>query len=138
MENLYSDKEIPFIFSQISNPYLKICYDTGHRNFLTPEFEICKQYGKNVSVLHIHENNGLIDEHKKLSYGSNVYNKLVKELSFLNSKIDLSNEIKYNDNDCAKYLKSNLDCLNQLEKIYTRYIEHKLVILMIAQIKETP
>lgn len=118
IENLYSSVEIPYIFEHIQNPYLKICYDAGHKNFLTPDFDICEIYAQYISVLHLHENDGTKDEHKKLTKGSKVYSRLVDELPLLNSDVVLSSEIKVNDQeiDWKEYLKSNLDSLKSLAK----------------------
>jgi len=114
VENLYSDKEIPYIFSNISHPLLKICYDSGHENFLTKNFKICENYGKFIEVLHIHENNGEQDEHKKLSKGSFVYNKLKKELKLLKKDIVLASEIKIKQDEWVNYLKENYEVLKSL------------------------
>ena len=115
IENLYSAQEIPYIFSNISHPLLKICYDCGHKNFLTPEFDVCKQYGRYITTLHLHENNGIADEHKKLTVGSNVFKGLEKDLEYITPNITLAAEIKYKGEDWQQYLQENLDVLNILE-----------------------
>ena len=116
IENLYSKTEIPYIFDNIKNPYLKICYDSGHKNFLTPDFDICEKYGKYITVLHLHENNGLKDEHKKLTATSNVFKKLIYEISLLNKDVVLCSEIKYAQEDWKDYIIENLKSLKQLNK----------------------
>ena len=115
IENLYSEQEIPYIFSNISHPLLKICYDCGHKNFLTPQFDICKQYGKYITVLHLHENNGVTDEHKKLTPTSNVFEGLVKDFAYLNKDVALASEIKYAGQDWKQYLSENLEVLKLLD-----------------------
>ena len=115
-ENLYSDKEIPYIFENISHPLLKICYDSGHRNFLTPNFDICERYGKYITVLHLHENNGLQDEHKKLSVGSPVFNKLKKEINMMNDDVVLASEARGVCENWKEYINSDLKTLKELGK----------------------
>ena len=116
IENLYSEKEIPYIFSNISHPLLKICYDTGHKNFLTPNFNICEKYGKYIACLHLHENNGIKDEHKKLSIGSKVFNRLLSEINFIDDRVVLSSEAKYVNDDWKDYLANDLKALTTLAK----------------------
>lgn len=116
VENLYSDKEIPYIFENISHPLLKICYDSGHRNFLTPNFDICERYGKYITVLHLHENNGLQDEHKKLSVGSPVFNKLKKEINMMNDDVVLASEARGVCENWKEYINSDLKTLKELGK----------------------
>ena len=116
VENLYSDAEIPFIFNNISHPLLKICYDCGHKNFLTPDFDLCKEYGKFVSCLHLHENDGTKDEHKHLTVGSKVFNNLKKDFKYLSDDIVLASEAKIFDENWKEYLKQDLLALNSLNK----------------------
>ena len=94
IENLYSEDEIPYIFENIFHKNLKICYDIGHINFLTPNFKLCEGFGEYVAVLHIHENDGIKDEHKPLTVDGKIFNKLVKEFKYLNKDIVISAEIK--------------------------------------------
>lgn len=116
IENLYSSEEIPFVFSKLNHPNLKICYDSGHKNFLTPDFAICEKYGKYISVLHLHENNGTKDEHKKLTIGSPVYNRLVRELALVGDDVVLSSEIRCGAENWQEYIKENLNSLQSLSK----------------------
>ena len=83
-----------YIFQNISHPLLKICYDSGHKNCLTPNLQICEKYGKYISVLHLHENDGKSDEHKKLSIGSPVFLKLQNEIKFIDKSVVLASESK--------------------------------------------
>lgn len=117
IENLYSEIEIPYIFENIHHRNLKICLDYGHRNFLTPNFDIMKEYGKFVSVLHIHDNYGETDEHLPIYKGNIDWNYVA---AGLRDKIDivLSSEIKLKQPEMYKdILKENLKGLNFLEKL---------------------
>lgn len=99
IENLYSEKEIPYIFRYIKHKRLKICFDVGHQNFLTPNFDIMKRYGKYVEVLHLHDNHGLKDEHLVCGQGNIDWSIVAKGLrSFPN--LVLSAEVKCKD--CVK------------------------------------
>ena len=96
IENLFSEQEIPYVFSKIKSNHLKICFDTGHKNFLTPNFDVMGNFGKFVSVLHIHDNDGVADLHKIIGKGTIDLENLAKDLA-INKDLVLSSEIKYKD-----------------------------------------
>lgn len=66
--------EFKNIFDRISaegdnNEYFTICVDTGHSNtsvrFGDPSVgDVIRMYGKNISCLHLHDNDGVHDQHK--------------------------------------------------------------------------
>lgn len=114
VENLYSVVEIPYIFTHIQHPLLKICYDSGHRNCLTPKFEICKEYGQYISALHLHENDGTADQHKHLTIGSPVFRKLQDDLQYLPADIVLASEARDFSTGWEQQLQQDLDSLKRL------------------------
>lgn len=114
VENLYSAVEIPYIFTHLQHPFLKICYDSGHQNWLTPTFEILKTYHQYVAVLHLHQNDGTADQHQILSVGSAVFQKLVHDLPLLNDNVMLAAEIKISTGTCEQILTDNLHALQSL------------------------
>lgn len=116
VENLYSDKEIDYIFSNISHPLLKICYDSGHKNCLTPNLALCEKYNKYITALHLHENNGESDEHKHISTNSIVFKRLTKEINILNHDIVLSSEAKCKNESWKEHLQGDLSALKELGK----------------------
>ena len=116
IENLYLKEEIIYIFDNLSHKNLKICYDCGHQNFLTPTFDVFKKYAPFIEVLHIHENDGKTDQHKILSVNSKVFNSLKKGLKKLKEDIVLACELKNLTEDFKKSLKQNLLVLANLEE----------------------
>ena len=116
VENLLKEDDIKYIFSNISHPLLKICYDCGHQNFATPDFDLMKNYGKYVSVLHIHDNNGILDEHKIIGEGTINIENLAKNLSEF-PNLTLASEIKYPNEDYRLVIKRNFEALTNLEKL---------------------
>ncbi len=115
VENLYSAVEIPQIFAHIQHPLLKICYDSGHRNWLTPAFELVKDYHQFITVLHLHQNDGTDDQHQILTPDNPVFQRLVREIPLLNSDVMLAAEIKIADGTCEQILRDNLVALNRLD-----------------------
>ena len=122
VENLYSATEIPYIFAHIKHPLLKICYDSGHKNWLTPNFEICRQYGQYVSVLHLHENDATADQHKKLMVGSSVFNALVDQLKLISCDVVLSSEARggITLDNWREYLSQDLASLRKLSTLVSK------------------
>lgn len=115
VENLYLEKEIPFIFNNILHKNLKICLDYGHRNFLTPSFNLMEDYGKYVSVLHIHDNYGSKDEHLIIGKGSIDWTSVAKGLKDKNSLV-LCSEIKTKESkNYYNFLAENFNGLNMLD-----------------------
>lgn len=115
VENLNTPDSIRYIFSNLNHPKLRICYDIGHQNFATPNFDIVKEFGNYIEVLHIHDNNGISDEHKPLKKGSTVYNRFAANLKLLKPEIVLTNEVKHLETNFEKDLKSILNTLSTLE-----------------------
>lgn len=101
VENLYSKNQIPYIFNNLSHSLLKICFDCGHQNFLTKDFDLLKEYGNYVTVLHLHDNNGLLDEHKIIGTGTIDFEKLSNQLSELDNVV-YSAEIRYKNAENLK------------------------------------
>lgn len=117
VENLCSANEIPYIFTNLEHPLLKICFDSGHHHWLMPEFNICQEFGKYVTTLHLHENDGTADEHKKLTVGSPVFNRLKKDLRYLDDSVVLTSELKHAGENWTEYLRQNLNSLKELSKL---------------------
>lgn len=116
VENLLKRDDIDYIFKSITHPLLKICYDCGHQNFATPTFDVLKEYGKFVSVLHLHDNNGIADEHKILGNGTINLKNLAEKLSQY-PNLTLTAEIKNKDEDYKSVLKNNLNALLNLDEL---------------------
>ncbi len=96
VENLYLDKEIPYIFRHIKHDKLRICFDTGHQHFLTPKLPMLTKYSNYVEVLHLHDNHGVNDEHLICGKGTIDWGKIALGLKNL-PDIVLSAEVKNKD-----------------------------------------
>ena len=120
IENLYSDEEIPYIFSNIKHPRLKICFDTGHRNFLTPNFNVLKDYGKYITVLHIHDNHGKTDEHIVCGEGTIDWEDFAKEIAKY-PNIALSAEVKTNTKNKDTLITDQLEAFKKLNTLISKY-----------------
>ena len=115
VENLFSTVEIPYIFTHLVHPLLKICYDSGHRHWLTPGFDLVAEYHQFITVLHLHQNDGTADQHQILTPGSPVWQNLVLEIPLLNPDVTLAAEIKIPVGGCEQILRDNLTALTALD-----------------------
>ncbi|MGN0961014.1 MAG: sugar phosphate isomerase/epimerase family protein [Christensenellales bacterium] len=118
IENLYSTDELGYIFSNIKHNRLKVCFDTGHRNFLTPSFDVIENFGDYISVLHIHDNDGKTDQHKFPYTGNIDWEVFAKKISKY-PNLTLSCELKGYEFD--EMLKGGITALNKLENSIQQY-----------------
>lgn len=125
IENLFSKEEIPYIFKNIKHDRLKICFDVGHRNFLTPDFDVLGEYGEFVSVLHVHDNQGKKDDHTIIGEGTIDLDEFAMKLAKCDN-IVLSSEVRQKDDRViADYLKANINALNYIDNKVNQYKEDK-------------
>ena len=115
IENLYSETEIPYIFERIKHDKLKICFDVGHKNFLTPEFDLMKEYSQFVEVLHLHDNHGEKDEHLICGCGNIDWKTFAEDLSKV-PNVALSAEVK-TQNANMSFLKDVYLSLDKMDNI---------------------
>ncbi len=93
IENIDDPDTFKAIFKEIEHPYMKICYDSGHNNFVDPEFDYFKDYGDKIICLHLHDNSGKDDEHTLNKYGTIDWQKLAEKLAKVPNELVLDYEI---------------------------------------------
>lgn len=113
VENLYSTKEFPYLLKHVNHERLKMCFDTGHKNFLTPNADFLKKFKDKIQVLHIHDNNGERDEHLICGEGTIDWESFASEISAITG-IVLCAEIKV-AGAFDVILKKTLESLNAIE-----------------------
>lgn len=116
IENLFSEKEIPYIFRYIKHEKLKICFDSGHQFFLMPDFDFLKKYNKFVEVLHLHDNHGRADEHLICGLGDINWQIFCKQIKSL-PNIVLSSEARNKGDGIESFLKKAYDSLCNVETL---------------------
>lgn len=129
VENLYKYDELEFIFKHISSPNLGMCYDTGHENFLTPNANFINKYGHLLKACHIHDNDGITDQHKTPFSGSINWNNIAKGFAKANA-IALESEVriyrpagkdKVTESELLELLKHEYAALSQFEQLVQKY-----------------
>ncbi len=63
LENLRRPEYLDFLLSGIDSGKLGFCYDSGHENCYTKREDFLPQYGSRLMALHLHDNDGLDDQH---------------------------------------------------------------------------
>lgn len=116
IENTYSFAQLQYIFDNITSKNLKLCYDSGHENFLTPKSTLIEDYHDLVATVHLHDNNGSSDEHIVLGTGSINIDVLARKLASCNFEF-LTCELKepVNKNNIQNFLKIAYNSLEQLD-----------------------
>ena len=125
IENIDFQHPLIEIFENISHPYLKFCYDSGHNNCFDPDFDYLEKYGDKLICFHLHDNNGKADEHTLNKFGTINWEKIAKKIS----KLDLSNiSLDYemimnnkNNTDENECLDETIKQANELEKMILFY-----------------
>lgn len=93
VENLYSYKELEYIFQAIKSPNLGMCFDSGHENFLTKNADFLHKFGNRLKAVHLHDNNGIKDEHKTPFTGTINWKNIANGFAKAN-KVSLESEVR--------------------------------------------
>lgn len=81
IENLDNEELFIEVFKNIEHDYMQFCYDAGHQNCFTPNFDVLNMYGNKLVTVHLHDNMGKKDEHTLNLYGNIDWEKIAKDLS---------------------------------------------------------
>ena len=115
VENIDYKQPFKDIFDNISHPYLKFCYDSGHNNCFDPEIDYLSLYGDKLVCLHLHDNNGKSDEHTLNEYGTINWQEIARKLAKLDTdNLSLDYEMLfYSDIEIEL---SDMECLKEIYK----------------------
>ncbi|HHU59736.1 TPA: sugar phosphate isomerase/epimerase [bacterium] len=135
VENLYKYDELGYIFDHIKSDNLGMCYDCGHENFLTPNADFIFKYGDRLMSTHIHDNNGLQDQHKTPFTGSIDWENIAKGLANANN-VSLEAEVriyrpegkdKITEEELLELLKKEYSAMKRLATMVEANKERELV-----------
>lgn len=119
IENINYPELLKKVLANINHSYLKFCYDSGHHNVYDKDFEYLKEYGDKLVALHLHDNDGVTDQHSLNMFGTIDWEKLGKKLAFCDVKC-LDYELllrKKSEISCQECLKKVKEQADKLEKI---------------------
>ena len=131
IENLYDYNQFKFIFENIQDESLKICFDCGHYNCLTPSAPLVEQFCDKIEVLHLHDNHGPIangtgDEHLILGKGNIDLDNLARKIADMKDDIVLCAEYKVKTGKIDKeFFVEAKQSLDNLEKLVMKYKSQK-------------
>ncbi|MGD9604689.1 MAG: sugar phosphate isomerase/epimerase family protein [Bacilli bacterium] len=123
LENLRRLDYLDFLFEKFSSPFLKFCFDSGHANAFTKNIEnfSWEKYQKRLICLHLHDNNGLRDQHLPPFLGNINWQLLVDNLSKAQYQGPLTAEIverSYLNMDEETFVTCIKDALIRLESMW--------------------
>ncbi len=74
-----------YIYSRLSSPCLKFCFDSGHANCFTPGEDPLAQFGDRLCTMHLHDNLGAAygDQHHLMGEGNIDWDALFARLKAL-------------------------------------------------------
>jgi sugar phosphate isomerase/epimerase len=93
LENLRKPEYLDFIYSNIKSDKLKFCYDSGHENCFTPNYNYLDKYKNKLIALHLHDNDGTKDQHLLPFNGTINWKNLMDQIKNIEYKGSLALEI---------------------------------------------
>lgn len=124
IENTRRIDYIQYVLENLKSDKLKFCFDSGHANALTKNLENFpwQSFSNKLSCLHLHDNNGLKDEHLPPFSGNIDWQLLINKLFAYNPKLELTLEVRANDEQRAtltdfEYLQLCFQSASKLETI---------------------
>ena len=70
LENVRKPEYLDFVFASVSSDKLKFCYDSGHANCFSKKDDLLDKFGGKLVSLHLHDNDGVDDQHKMPGEGT--------------------------------------------------------------------
>ena len=120
LENLECPDYLDVVFPRLNNPSVGLCYDIGHENCYSKKWDILEKYGNRLMALHLHDNNGIDDQHLIPGDGIVDWEKLKSAVTKLNYSGSLSleiinkNSVKYETMDAREFLRNAYNQAQQL------------------------
>ena len=129
-ENLYLADVQNSIMKDFASQNMRMCYDCGHENFLTPDAKYLDTWGQYITETHLHNNDGVTDQHKPIYDGSIDYNLIAKKFAKIDESMPLCLEVKIKDDtlslDFLKAQKKSLDVLEAKVLEYRKELANNL------------
>lgn len=83
LENVRRPDYMEAVFSRVDSDRLKFCYDSGHENCFTPDLDVLETFGRRLVTMHLHDNNGKLDQHLLPFDGTISWERVMKRLASL-------------------------------------------------------
>lgn len=63
IENVPTDQHIRYVLDHYRDRHIAFCYDSGHANAWCKDVDWLSLYGDRLAAVHLHDNNGIEDQH---------------------------------------------------------------------------
>lgn len=80
LENSVYAKQVRFVLDNIQSDHIGFCFDSGHENAFTHGENYLDSYADRLVAMHLHDNDGVHDQHKLPFDGTVDWNKTVAQL----------------------------------------------------------
>ena len=80
LENSVFPEYLQFIFDNIKSEHIGFCYDSGHEHAFAPDFNYLPKFGDRLFALHLHDNDGVHDNHFVPFCGTIDWNTKIEDL----------------------------------------------------------
>jgi sugar phosphate isomerase/epimerase len=94
LENLRHLDYLDYVMKNISSKRLGFCFDSGHKNYLSPNRDVLKDYRDRLFALHLNDNKGDDDTHMLPFDGTLDWSSVIRNLKDINYRGALSLEIQ--------------------------------------------
>lgn len=95
-ENMRDPKHIKYVVENIKSDKIKFCYDSGHHNCRTPNEDIISLFADKIAAVHLHDNDGINDQHHLPLDGHINWNEVMRKLKDVNYTGPISLEVVNN------------------------------------------
>lgn len=80
LENLRNSEGLAYTLGRFDSQNLGFCYDSGHHHCRNPKEDLLTKYGSRLMALHLHDNNGIEDQHLLPFDGTIDWNKTMQKI----------------------------------------------------------
>ena len=108
IENVRTEKHIRYILDHYHDEHIGFCLDTGHANIWFKDTDWLSLYGDRLAAVHLHDNNGINDEHSVPFMGNLGWNEIMYQLSRSLYHGPLTLETEYRGDENFEYLEKFL------------------------------
>jgi sugar phosphate isomerase/epimerase len=102
IENVRHPEYLDYVFDNIQSDRLKFCYDSGHENCFTKGINYLEKYGDKLGAMHLHDNNGIKDEHLLPFEGNINWETVISQIKWIGYTGSLAFEIDSQYIDVSK------------------------------------
>lgn len=119
MENLRSPIHLDYLFENIRSDNMRFCLDSGHENAFNHGIGFIRRYGSKLGFTHLHDNDGVGDQHRIPTDGTIDWAKLRADMEFVGYTGYINLEVfpfakNYDGTDYKTFVKRAYDTLIQI------------------------